>query len=497
MKDPGQYDRYTYEECDQKHDDKCIDVVYGWKKKEGEEVSEIQALRYKKSIWTEESAKAHCKSRGGTFEPASEESDSANHREIYMAVKLNSKGKGHAGSLIDSGRVDKTSDWSFSAEDGNKILGDPPDWNEYGKWFLGIDDGESEDTKAHYKYPFGKNGKVYRSGLTAIRQRAGQQNETDIYDAAGALIEKIDGGKSDSNRDRHYSRSPFKARVRGDFKILNSDQEEATVYIYDEISWWGISAEQFVKELNEIKSKTIHLRLNSPGGSVFDGTAIYNALKQHKAKIITHIDGLAASICSIVAMAGDEIRMAENAFFMIHEPWSIVIGMAEDMRKEADLLDKVGTTICNVYMKKTGKIEAQIREYMAAETWFTASEAKEAGFIDVIEEDKVEKAQALNLFDLSIFANVPNRLKDQKSPPTARDLERILRDGGCSEKMAKTILSEGLSRNLRDGDSAAGKMKEKEKEPNLRDGDQTQPKPKRDKVADLLIRAERIAPSTN
>ncbi len=110
-----------------------------------------------------------------------------------MAVKLNGTGRGHAVSLIDAGKYDATASWSMSADDENKLLGDKgDDWAEYKKWFLGIDDAENEKTKAHYKYPFGKDGKVYRAALTAIRQRAGQQNATDIFDAAGSLIDKID-----------------------------------------------------------------------------------------------------------------------------------------------------------------------------------------------------------------------------------------------------------------------------------------------------------------
>jgi len=405
-----------------------------------------------------------------------------------MAVKLNSKGKTHAHSLVDSGKVDKTSSWSFTAEDGDKILGDPPDWNEYGKWFLGADDAEDPKAKAHWKYPFGKDGKLYRSGLIAIRQRAGQQSETEIYNAAGALIDKIDNKSSNFSR-KSYNRSPFKPRAHADFKIVNKD-EEATIYLYDEISWFGISAEQFVKDLNDIKAGTIHLRINSPGGSVFDGTALYNAIKQHKAKVITHVDGLAASIASVIALAGDEVRMGENAFFMIHEPWSMVIGGADTMREEADLLDKVGGTIAKIYSDKSGKPLQEILDFMASETWFTARDALDNGLIDTIENSKGEKARA-TLFDLSIFANVPEQLKENKQLPTARDLERILRDAGCSAKQAKVILAEGYSDDLRDEDVDPVIIPA----PNVqRDAEQTKAT-KRDRVSDLLIRAEMAAPS--
>lgn len=286
------------------------------------------------------------------------------------------------------------------------------------------------------------------------------------------------------------NRSPFKPKAKGTYRIENK-ADESTIYIYDEISWFGISAQKFVEDLGAIKAKTIHLRINSPGGAVFDGTAIYNALQQHEAKIITHIDGLAASISSVVALAGDEVRMGENAFFMVHEPWSLVIGMADDMRKEADLLDKVGGTIANVYQGKTGKSLQEILDYMAAETWFTAQEALEAGFIDKIEKDRDEKAQSsLNLFDLSVFANVPDKLKNIRQAPSVRDIERILRDAGCSEKQAKVILAEGYRDDQRDvetTDILPAQETQRDVEP---------PKQaKKDRTADLLIRAEIVAPT--
>ena len=288
---------------------------------------------------------------------------------------------------------------------------------------------------------------------------------------------------------KNQVRSPFRLRARH-YKIENK-AEEATVYIYDEIGWFGVSAEQFVKDLNAITSPTIHLHLNTPGGAVFDGTAIYNAIKQHTSRVITHIDGLAASIASVIALAGDEVRMSENAFFMIHEPWSIVIGMADDMRHEADLLDKVGGTIAKVYADKTGKTPDEIADFMAAETWFTASEALEAGFIDQIDTAGDEKAKA-GLFDLSVFANVPDVLKSSASKePTARDLERILRDAGYSKSRAVAIAARVFSDELRDvvtdPEPVNGNTVRRDTVP--------EPTPKRDRVTDLLIRAERAAPT--
>jgi len=114
-----------------------------------------------------------------------------------MTISVNSVGKTHAKSLIASGDVDTSTAWDFTAADGNALLGaSGDDWANYAKMFLAVDSSVADTVKEHYKYPFGKNGKVYRSGLIAIRQRAGQQNETDIYDAAGALIDLIDAKRS-------------------------------------------------------------------------------------------------------------------------------------------------------------------------------------------------------------------------------------------------------------------------------------------------------------
>ena len=151
-----------------------------------------------------------------------------------MSVSLNGAGKSHAMALINSGKVDKDSSWSMSADDENKLLGDN-NWSEYGKWFLGIDASADPKTKAHYKYPFGKGGKLYRSALTAIRQRAGQQGADAIFAAAGNLLEKIDGKKEgDSITPPKMERRAFpfqeirvtvedgKATLRGHAAVFNS-----------------------------------------------------------------------------------------------------------------------------------------------------------------------------------------------------------------------------------------------------------------------------------
>lgn len=169
-----------------------------------------------------------------------------------------------------------------------------------------------------------------------------------------------------------------------------------------------------MKEIAQISAKTIHLRINSPGGDVFDARAIKTALEQHPAKVISHIDGLAASAASFVMLAGDEIEMARGSMVMIHKAWAIAIGNADDMLTMADLLDKVDGQIAADYVRATGQKREQIDQWMAEETWFTEDEALEHGFIDrIYEGDAVESR-----FDLSAFKNAPKTLTERRKAPS-------------------------------------------------------------------------------
>ena len=196
-----------------------------------------------------------------------------------------------------------------------------------------------------------------------------------------------------------------KAQPRSWYSIQAAG-DVATVRIYDEISWFGVTAEDFANDLDRIEAAAIHLHLSSPGGDVWDGMAIYNALKQHKASVITFIDGVAASIASVIALAGDEVRMASNGLMMIHNAWTLAAGNAADMIKAAELLQKVDGTIAGTYAAKTGKDAAEFKALMNEETWFTAQEAKEIGFVDEIYDGKPEDEPQAR-FDLSIFRNAP------------------------------------------------------------------------------------------
>jgi ATP-dependent Clp endopeptidase proteolytic subunit ClpP len=182
----------------------------------------------------------------------------------------------------------------------------------------------------------------------------------------------------------------------------------AEILIYDEIGLWGITAKRFAEDLQELGNiKSLNIRINSPGGSVTDGNAIYNIIRNHAAYVTVSIDGIALSMGSVIAMAGDHIEMADNALFMIHNPYGGAMGDADEMRKTADVMDKMKKTLLSAYTKQTGLSEDVISGMMDDETWLDADEALEQGFIDEI-SGEIELAAS---FDLSEFRNVPERLK--------------------------------------------------------------------------------------
>lgn len=162
---------------------------------------------------------------------------------------------------------------------------------------------------------------------------------------------------------------------------LSTTGKRAVLSIYDEISWWsGNDAATFRQTLKALDVDVIEVRINSPGGSVFEGVAIYNMLVAHPAAIEVHIDGLAASIASVIALAGEERHTAENALWMIHNPSLALRGEASDLRKMADVLDKVKDSILNTYVTATGMDRAELSRMMDETTYLTADEAMEKGF---------------------------------------------------------------------------------------------------------------------
>lgn len=189
--------------------------------------------------------------------------------------------------------------------------------------------------------------------------------------------------------------------------------DRAEIYLYGAIGqdWFGegVTARQFADDLKKLGAiSTIDLRVNSEGGSVFEGKAMYSLLVEHKARVITHIDGLAASAASFIAMAGDEIEIAESAFVMIHNAWTIAIGGADEMRRTGDLLDSINVTIRDVYVARTRRTAAEIGGWMDAETWMTGREAVDRGFADKV-AGNLKVAACVR--DPARFRNVPAALR--------------------------------------------------------------------------------------
>jgi ATP-dependent protease ClpP protease subunit len=163
-----------------------------------------------------------------------------------------------------------------------------------------------------------------------------------------------------------------------------SAMEPATIQIFDQIGedWFGgsgVSAKAFSQTLQDVGQGPLVVEINSPGGNVWDGLSIYNMLRGRQAPVTTRVVGIAASIASIIALAGDTVEMAEASLFMIHDPSGMVAGTSEDMRKMADALDQHAEVLASIYAKATGKPTSQIRAAMKAETWFTAQEAIQFG----------------------------------------------------------------------------------------------------------------------
>lgn len=161
------------------------------------------------------------------------------------------------------------------------------------------------------------------------------------------------------------------------------------IYLYDEIGpdWMGMVSAPFVlNELAKYKDQPVTVRINSPGGSVTEGQAIYNALLRHSGEVTIEVDSLAASMGSYIAMAGKVINMAENAMLMIHNPWSVAIGDAEEMRKQAAVLDKFQGGLSSIYAARSKQTVEKVAEMMADETWLTAAEAVELGFADAVSQ---------------------------------------------------------------------------------------------------------------
>lgn len=210
-----------------------------------------------------------------------------------------------------------------------------------------------------------------------------------------------------NGRDRLRRPLARNAQGRSDWyrlevKAKATGGRSAELYIYDEIGYFGDSAKDLTKALGDVETDEVVVHLNSPGGEIFDGLAIYQALKDHPARVTMKVDGLAASIASVIAMAGDTIIMAPKASMMIHDGWTVGVGNAAELRKAADLLDKQSDIIASVYADRSGQPKEFWRDRMLDETWYSAEEALAAGLVDEVEG---QEKKTIEEFDLSVFAH--------------------------------------------------------------------------------------------
>lgn len=212
-------------------------------------------------------------------------------------------------------------------------------------------------------------------------------------------------------------------RQRAPVNLVRNAADEATIYIYDVIDGdWGVGAKDVIAAINAAgDAKVLNIRVNSPGGDVFEGRAIMEAIKRFDGKTVAHVDALAASAATSIALAADEVVMADGALFMIHNASAMVWGDKTAMRDTANLLEKVEGSIVNDYTTKTGKPTDEVIQMMDAETWMTAQEALDHGFVDSV----VKTGKAKNTWDLSVFDKAPKPPEEDGTTDTNRNRLRL------------------------------------------------------------------------
>lgn len=395
---------------------------------------------------------------------------------------LNRAGRTYASSLIADGKVDKTAAWTFTSADGNALLGDAgSDWTTYGKCHLGVDSTESFDTKDHWKYPFAKGGTLYRSALIAIRSRAGQQRDKAIGDAAGALLDEIDGD-SDRTHENSATRTPSAGvltvsarppRIEVDLRnaerpayefdvteesiskwcaglraAVKADDQTANIEMFGVIGedFWsggGITAKLVSSQLRAIGDKDVTVLVNSPGGDMFEGIAIYNLLQQHKGSVTVKVLGLAASAASVIAMAGDDIQIGQGAFLMIHNCWVMAMGNRHDMQEVSDYLAPFDDALADIYSARSGQKKTACAAWMDAETFMNASQSVDRGFATGI----------LPAAEVTEDKEATNRAK---SASALRKADVVLARAGVPRSERRALFSKRMHSGTQDAAGTAG-----------------------------------------
>lgn len=259
-----------------------------------------------------------------------------------------------------------------------------------------------------------------------------------------------------SKKNEKFWRMELKS-IQGDSGIVKTVGEILLYGILSESTWWGdeVTPKAFSDELKALGNiDELIVRINSRGGDVFAGTTIHSLLRGHKAKVTVHVDGLAASAASVVAMAGDVVVMPGNALMMIHNPWTCTAGDADDLRKDADTLDVIRESMIAAYQAKTGLGRQKIIALLEAETWMTAEDAVSLGFADVAEEPLAVAASLRgNIlaiggeeFDLSDFKNAPMRLATQNKEEIHLDGKTTETNGSAASELKTSTASFDIER---------------------------------------------------
>lgn len=258
-------------------------------------------------------------------------------------------------------------------------------------------------------------------------------------------------------------RGKFFARATGThFAAKEAATGTQVVELYDEIGYWGVTAKDFRDQLKGVTGD-FTLRVNSPGGDVFDGIAIFNDILAHKGKVRVEVSGIAASIASVIAMAGDEIVIAPNAFFMIHNAWTIAAGNRHDFLESAAVLGQIDEAIARTYVGRAKVGIRSVKEMMDDETWLGSAAAIDKGFADSLMAAEAPEGDTVTArFDLSgVFAKVPEALRWQaEAAPealTPRDIEKeIMRDAGPRTRSQARALMRACKQGPEDAMRDAG-----------------------------------------
>lgn len=265
--------------------------------------------------------------------------------------------------------------------------------------------------------------------------------------------------------------------------------------IFDEIGGWGVYASELKDEVKSLvdPSDELIVNINSPGGSVFEGIEIYNYLKSIDNKVTVKVNSLAASIATVIALGADELQISESAFFMIHNPWSMAMGEADDMRKQADTLDKIKETILSIYEKNSNLDRERITAMMDEETWLTGSEAVEYGFADQLTEGvKVAAMATTNI--INEFKNIPKGLKmAEEQKETVLDKIKALLSGDETNNELQERYSE-LTEEVKALKEANADLEatNKELESTLEEAYNTLKTEKDNKVAEVNAKVEEV-----